>query len=63
MKNKQSHGKKHYKKNPPQPESSMNTLVDLVDMIDQLEGLDRINTILFSISIAQLLVLQELALE
>ena len=30
---KQSHGKRHYKKKPPQPEESMNTLVDLVDMI------------------------------
>ena len=57
------HYKRHYKKKPPQPESSMNTLMDLVDMIDQPEGVHQINTILFSVSIPQLRVLQELALE
>ena len=49
------HDGRHHKKNPP--------LVDLVDMIDQSEGVHKINTILFSISLPQLRVLQELALE
>ena len=41
----------------------MNTLLELVDMIDQPEGVHKINTILFSVSIPQLCVLQESALE
>ena len=57
---KRSHGKRHYKKKPPQPESSINTLVDLVDMIDHVH---KINAILFSVSFPQLRVPQELALE
>ena len=41
----------------------MNTLVDLVDMTNQPEGVHKINTILFSVSLPQLCVLQDLALE
>ena len=48
---------------PPQPESSMNTLVDLLDMIDQPECEHKINSILFSVSFLQLRVLQKLALK
>ena len=54
---------KTLQKNPPQPESSMNILVDPVDMIDQPEGVHKINTILLSVSFPQLRVLQELTLE
>ena len=32
-------------KKPPQPRSSINTLVDLADMIDQPEDVHKINTI------------------
>ena len=41
----------------------MNTLVDLVDMIHQPEGVHKINIILFSSSLPQLCVPQELALK
>ena len=51
---KRSHGKRHYKKKSPQPESSMNTLVDMVDMMGRCA---------FSVPFPQLRVPQELALE
>ena len=60
---KRSHGKRHYNKRAPQPDVTMNTLVDLVDMIEKPEGVHKINTKLFSISFPQLRHLQELALE
>ena len=32
---KRSHGKRHYNKNAPQPESSIDALITLINMIDQ----------------------------
>ena len=63
LRRKRSHGKRHYNKRAPQPDVTMNTLVDLADMIEKPEGVHKINTKLFSISFPQLRGLQELALE
>ena len=48
---KRSHGKRHYNKKAPQPESSIDVLITLIDMIDQPEGVHKIKTHLFSTSI------------
>ena len=55
-----SHGKRHYNKKAPQPESSIDALITLIDMIDQPEGVHKIKTHLFSISLPQLSSLQAL---
>ena len=60
---KRSHGKRHYNKKAPQPESSIDALIALIDMIDQPEGVHKIKTHLFSMSLPQLSSLQEIALE
>ena len=60
---KRSHGKRHYNKKAPQPESSTDALITLTDMIDQLECVHKIKTHLFSMSLPQLSSLQEIALE
>ena len=60
---KRSHGKRHYNKKAPQPESSIDALITLIDMIDQPEGVHKIKTHLFSMSLPQLSSLQEIALE
>ena len=60
---KRSHGKRHYNKRTPQPDTTTSTLVDVVDMIEKPEGVHNINTKLFSISFPQLRSLQKLALE
>ena len=60
---KRSHGKRHYNKKAPQPESSIDALITLIDMIDQPEGVHKIETHLFSMSLPQLSSLQEIALE
>ena len=60
---KRSHGKRHYNERAPQPDVTMNSLVDLVDMIEKPEGVHKINTKLFSISFPQLCCVQEFALE
>ena len=58
---KRSHGKSHYNKKAPQPESSTDALITLIDMcmIDQPEGVHKIKTHLFSISLPQLSSLQD----
>ena len=63
LRQQRSHGKRHYNKRAPQPDTTMSTLVDLVDMIEKPEGVHKINTKMFSISFPQLRCLQELALE
>ena len=60
---KRSHGKRHYNKMAPQPESSIDALITLIDMIDQPEGVHKIKTHLFSMSLPQLSSLQGIALE
>ena len=60
---KSSHGKHHYNKKAPQPESNINAMMTLIDMIDQPEGVHKIKTHLFSMSLPQLPSLQEIALE
>ena len=60
---KRSHGKRHYNKKAPQPESSIDALITLIDLIDQPEGVHKIKTHLFSMSLPQLSSLQEIALE
>ena len=60
---KRSHGKRHYNKKAPQPESSIDALITLIDMTDQPEGVHKIKTHLFSMSLPQLSSLQEIALE
>ena len=44
---KRSHGKRHYNKKAPQPESSIDALITLIDMIDQSEGAIRSKPICF----------------
>ena len=58
---KTSHGKRHYNKKAPQPESNTDALITLIDMIDQPEGVHKIKTHLFSMSLPQLSSLQEIA--
>ena len=60
---KKSHGKHHYNKKAPQPESSIDALITLIDMTDQPEGVHKIKTHLFSMSLPQLSSLQEIALK
>ena len=60
---KRLHGKRHYKKKTPQPESSTDALITFIDMIDQPEGVHKIKTYLFFMSLLQLSSLQEIALE
>ena len=60
---KRSHGKRHYNKKAPQPESIIDALITLIDMTDQPEGFHKIKTHLFSMSLPQLSSLQEIALE
>ena len=60
---KRSHGKRHYYKKAPHPESSIHALITLIDMTDQPEGVHEIKTHLFSMSLPQLSSLQEIALE
>ena len=56
---KRSHGKRHYNKTAPQPESSIDAMITLIDMIDQPEGVHKIKTHLLSMSLPQLSSLQE----
>ena len=63
QKRKRSHGKYHYNKMAPHPESSIDALITLIDMIDQPEGVHKIKTHLFSMSLSQLPSLQEIALD
>ena len=58
---KRSHGKRHYNKKAPQPESSIDALITLIDMIEQPKGVHKIKTHLFSMSLPQLSSLQEIA--
>ena len=44
---KSSHGKCHYNKKAPQPESSRDALITLIDMIDQPKGVHKIKFICF----------------
>ena len=47
LRQKRSHGKRHYNKRAPQPDVTVSTLVD---MIEKREGVHSINTKLFAIS-------------
>ena len=60
---KRSHGHRHYNKETPQLDSSIDTFVNLIDSIDQPQGVHRIKTTLFTISVPKLRELQSLAQE